>query len=278
MKTIKTISILGCGWLGLPLGESLLNAGYHIKGSTTKKEKSFFLYDKGIEPYILSFNPELKGRLSQDFFKTNSIIVNIPPSFPKNGDGSDFLLRIENIIKTIKLANIKFVIFTSSTSVYGNTDEEITETTPLNPITARAKALVEAEKMFIAEKKLKTTILRIGGMVGPNRHPGRFFSFEKKQSGAQTPVNLIHQEDIINIIVELYRLERWGGVYNLTSDKHPTRRQFYTFATLALEKPPAIFTKEGSFPNKIVSNKKIKRVLRYKMKYPDLEKIYCEER
>ncbi len=276
MKTIRTISILGCGWLGLPLGERLKNVGYHIKGSTTRKEKSFFLYDKGIEPYILTFNPHLQGRLSQDFFDTNSVIVNIPPSFPKNGDGTAFLERIEQIIKTIKEANVKFIIFTSSTSVYGNSDEEITESSPLNAVTNRGKALIEAEKMFQAEKKLKTTILRIGGMVGPDRHPGKFFSFEKKQKGAFTPVNLIHREDVINIIAELYRLERWGGVYNLTSDKHPSRRQFYTFATLALERPPAIFSKENSYPNRIISNKKIKRILRYKMKYPDLEKVFCE--
>lgn len=29
----KTISILGCGWLGLPLGQHLVQQGYHIKGS-----------------------------------------------------------------------------------------------------------------------------------------------------------------------------------------------------------------------------------------------------
>lgn len=278
MKKTKTISILGCGWLGLPLGEKLVNEGYAVKGSTTRKEKSFFLYNKGIEPFILSFNPVLKGRFAQDFFDTDILIVNIPPSFPRKGDASDFLKRIENIISHIKAAKISNVIFTSSTSVYGNQDELITESTETQPVTNRAKALVTAENMFINEKKIKPNILRIGGMVGENRHPGKFFSPERgKQKGGLTPINLIHQTDVINIIVGLIKENKWGSIFNVVADTHPTKKQFYTFATLALELSPTIFIKEGSFPNRIISNKKIKRVLRYKFQHPDLENVYCED-
>ena len=35
----EKISILGCGWLGLPLAKSLLAKGYKIKGSTTSESK-----------------------------------------------------------------------------------------------------------------------------------------------------------------------------------------------------------------------------------------------
>ncbi len=279
MKNKKTISILGCGWLGLPLGEALVKDGFYVKGSTTQKAKSFFLYDKGIEPFILKFNPELTGRLAQDFFATNIVIITIPPGMRKNGGSSEqFLERIQNIIKQIVDAKIKHVIFTSSTSVYGNTNELITETTPLNPETDRAKALVEAEKLFLNEKKLKPTILRISGMVGPDRHPGKFFKFSnEKRLGGLTPINLIHLVDVVNIIRKVVIEGKWGQIYNLVSDTHPTKKQFYTFATLNLELPPAIFKKESSFPNRIISNKKVKRSLGYKLIHPDLEALYCED-
>ena len=34
----ETITILGCGWLGLPLAKALVKAGYQVKGSTTREE------------------------------------------------------------------------------------------------------------------------------------------------------------------------------------------------------------------------------------------------
>ena len=36
------ISIIGLGWLGLPLADHLIEQGYQVLGSTTSKEKSDF--------------------------------------------------------------------------------------------------------------------------------------------------------------------------------------------------------------------------------------------
>ena len=38
-KNIKSIGVLGCGWLGLPLAKQLVTAGYSVRGTTTTKEK-----------------------------------------------------------------------------------------------------------------------------------------------------------------------------------------------------------------------------------------------
>ena len=59
-------------------------------------------------------------------------------------------------------------IFTSSTSVYENISGEYNED---------SKKLIESSPILIAEKKLsgllnsRLTILRLGGLVGLNRHP-----------------------------------------------------------------------------------------------------------
>ena len=39
MSQKDEISIMGCGWLGLPLAAQLVKAGYNVKGSTTTPEK-----------------------------------------------------------------------------------------------------------------------------------------------------------------------------------------------------------------------------------------------
>lgn len=45
------ISILGCGWLGLPLAKALIENGFSVKGSTTSTDKLTALENDGITPF-----------------------------------------------------------------------------------------------------------------------------------------------------------------------------------------------------------------------------------
>ena len=51
MKT--TVGIMGCGWLGLPLAQSLIEKGFNVKGTTTSFEKLSVLTNIGIESLSL---------------------------------------------------------------------------------------------------------------------------------------------------------------------------------------------------------------------------------
>jgi 3-hydroxyisobutyrate dehydrogenase-like beta-hydroxyacid dehydrogenase len=50
------ISILGCGWLGLPLAKALLENGFAVKGSTTSQEKLSVLENSGIQPFLIALS------------------------------------------------------------------------------------------------------------------------------------------------------------------------------------------------------------------------------
>jgi 3-hydroxyisobutyrate dehydrogenase-like beta-hydroxyacid dehydrogenase len=54
------ISILGCGWLGFPLGKYLVEKGHFVKGSTTSESKIALLSKVGIEPFLLKFSPQIE--------------------------------------------------------------------------------------------------------------------------------------------------------------------------------------------------------------------------
>jgi len=278
MARTKIVSILGCGWLGLPLGAYLNRKGLRIKGSTTRKEKSFFLYQSGVEPFILKLNPGLSGRYYEDFFNCDVMIVNFPPKIDAK-KGSNYLDQIKAVIEQIKDSRFEHVIFTSSTSVYGNQNKALTEGTKAKPESERAKLLFEAEKLFLAEKKwLNTTILRLGGLVGPERHPGNFYTAKDgKLPGAHTPTNLVHRDDVIDVIHKVIEQEKWNEVYNIVADEHPTKRNFYTFAALSLEISPAIFKADDSLPKRIVSNSKAKKELNLELQYPDLSPVFIED-
>jgi len=80
----KTISILGTGWLGLPLGKKLLDQGYTVKGSTTTKENLKLLSEVGIVP----FNIELKehnidGDILEFLKDTETLVMAFPPRLRK---------------------------------------------------------------------------------------------------------------------------------------------------------------------------------------------------
>ena len=52
----KQISIIGCGWLGLPLAKYLSNEGFVIKGSTTSSKKLELLKTHHIEGFLIHLN------------------------------------------------------------------------------------------------------------------------------------------------------------------------------------------------------------------------------
>ena len=79
LKDQTSISIIGCGWLGLPLGAFLVKKGYLVKGSTTKKEKIGLLQEQDIQPYLIEANPRLNGMEIENFFYSDIIIINLPP-------------------------------------------------------------------------------------------------------------------------------------------------------------------------------------------------------
>ena len=64
---MRQISILGCGWLGLPLAKSLLQNGFSIKGSTTSLEKISLLESEGIATFLVRLEEHQISESIADF-------------------------------------------------------------------------------------------------------------------------------------------------------------------------------------------------------------------
>lgn len=174
------------------------------------------------------------------------------------------------MIAEIEKSAVARVIFVSSTSVYMDRQEIITES---NVAALKQSPLVTIEEMFSNCNTFKTTILRFGGLVGYSRNPGKFFSNGKIVKNPDSEVNLIHRDDCIGIITKIIEDGVWGEVFNCCADTHPTKRAFYTQAAQASGEKTPNFAGSSEAPSKIVSNEKVKRVLKYKFVHPDLMKI-----
>ncbi len=229
-KTIKmgkrTVSILGCGWLGMPLAKFLVNVDYEVKGSTPTENKFDSLKEAGIEPYKIFLNPNINQDFQKDFFNSEILIINFPPK--RRTDIEDFHPKqFESLIEEINNSSVKKVILVSSTSVYANLNRKVTEEDNQIPEKASGKALRKVEQMLCNETKFSTTIIRFGGLIGYDRKPGRFLSKMKTAIDGNSPVNLLHQDDCVNIISHVIENELWGDVYNACCPKHPSKKEFY---------------------------------------------------
>jgi nucleoside-diphosphate-sugar epimerase len=264
---IKTISILGCGWLGLPLAEFLISEGFSVKGSTTNPDKLDLLSSKKINPFLIELDPLVGGEDINEFFNSEILIINIPPG--GNSDKISFHKeQVESILDEVKKSSIKKIIFISSTSVYGNENREVIERDELHPETESGKALKKVEGLLFADSSFDKTIIRFGGLIDNDRNPVKYFTGRKNISGGNIPVNLIHRKDCINIIYRIVNQNKWNEIFNACADLHPTKKEFYTTAAekFNLQKPEFIDTEDCY---KIVKSDKLKNQLGYNFVYPN---------
>lgn len=253
----EKISILGCGWLGKPLAISLIQQGFAIKGSTTSESKLSEFREIGIALFIISIG-ELKENTSA-FLDSEILIVALPC---KDIEG------FRNLIGHIEKSPIKKVIFISSTSVYGNSDNMVTEESETLP-----SALVTIEMLFKNSTHFETTIIRFAGLFGYNRKPGNFFKDGRKIPNPDGFVNMIHQDDCIQLIEKVIEKNVWNQLFNGCADTHQTRREFYTKCTLDIGLKNPVFEEVGQVQRKVISNKKSKEILGLNYQYGDLLKL-----
>jgi len=260
-----SVSILGCGWLGVALAKNLITEGFDVKGSVTSPEKLELLERKGIQPYRVVLNPENILVSHPDFFNCEILIVSIPPRRIE-GVEEIFPLQIRQLIPEIIRHNIQKVIFISSTSVYPENFQTATETDETFPDKPSGKALVTAENLLKGEQSFQTTIVRFGGLIGADRNPARFL-LRAKTAVSNSPVNLIHQDDCIGIIRAIIDQQLWGETLNACCPEHPYKKEFYGRAAQISGLPePLISAAKESY--KIVDSSKLVRLLNYQFIYP----------
>jgi nucleoside-diphosphate-sugar epimerase len=259
------MSILGSGWLGLPLANELIKLGHTINLSTRSFDKLNVLADMSSSKAYLIDIDELSND-AQAFLETEILIINITS---KNKDG------FANLIKKIETSTIKKVLFISSSSVYRAVNGLVREDDGME---SSVSLLYQIEQMFMSNTRFKTTVLRLSGLIGYSRHPGNFFKNGKIVQHPDAPVNLIHRDDGIGIITTIIKQATWGEIFNGCAITHPTKREFYSNARDLLNLPhPEYCSKSDSSAYKIVSNDKVIKHLGYQFIYPDVMAVKYDE-
>ena len=237
----NNIVIWGVGWLGIPLAKSLKNEGHSVWCITRSEEKKTLLASNGIHATSIEGfqkNHELVSTCS-------TLIIALPPI-----KDSDFLEQMKQTIQLLT-ANTH-LIYTSSIGVYLPTSGRVDENSPID----ETHAVAQFEKIISVAKSDNLTILRLGGLIGPKRHPVHFLAKRNQNSNPQQVVNLVHQEDVIRVIEAIVEKPTFG-IFNVCSYEHPSRMDYYNEAANAFGLEPIEFEKSTSEKGKIVHSSKL---------------------
>ncbi len=275
--TDTNVSILGCGWLGRPLGQRLVGCGRHVRGSTTTPEKVDRLRSDDIEPYLLTLAPEVSGDAVGDFFASKILVLNVPP--PRTADDIQATHRrqIDAVRTAAAAGSVEWILFASSTGVYPNVERTVTEADQppgvpdalSGPRRSTGRVLLDVEARLMDDSRFATTVVRLGGLYGDDRHPGRFLAGRTGVGRPEAPVNLIHREDCVELFLTLLEQEVQDEVFNACADAHPTRRALYTRAADVMGLDPPTFDDADTTTGKTVSNQKVKAHCGYEFRHPD---------
>ena len=240
---------MGCGWLGLPLAKHFVSASHIVHGTTTSETRLGTLSDEGIHAHQIALSANnIEGDVQNFLSQIDFLVINVPPKL-RSGNSESFYEKMKLLYGEIKRSSVSNIIFISSTAVYGDIKGEVTEDAIPQPVTESGKQLLSSEQLFSTDKELNATIIRFGGLIGPNRHPVTMLSKRRNLTNGNDPINLIHLEDCIYMINTVIENGYWGKVFNGVYPIHPTKKEFYTEEALKMGITPPDYS--NSLPSRL---------------------------
>lgn len=265
----KRITIAGLGWLGKPLASSLQLFGYTVKGSVTDREKAKEITKSGITAYPIAIAENGASGMVDIFLEdTDILMIMIPPGLRRN-TGVNYALKMAKFLHYIeKNGEVKKVILISSTAVYADHQGEVTEKDIPQPETEAGRQLFDVEQIFFNSTAFETTIVRFGGLYGGSRNPVNFLVGRKDLSNGNAPVNLIHRDDCIGILLSIIKQDAFGYIFNAVHPDHPFKRDYYKKQAISLQLDPPEYLEEASQDFKKICSLSMEEILQYEFTVP----------
>ncbi len=270
MPEPETVAVLGCGWLGLPLAGALHAAGYHVHGSTRSRDRFPALVSAGVQPFRVDLAPDWEGDDPAAFLAADILVLAFPPGRRQPAGPALYSAKMDTVAGMVAGTRVDRVLMISSTSVYPDLGGDATEDVAgRGDLGASGAAVWDAEERVRAMPGVRATVVRMAGLYGYDRQPGRFLAGREKIAGPRGPVNLIHRDDAVGVLLTVLREGAWGMALNACADVHPERAAFYTEQARRLDLPAPTFDEAAPFAGKRVSNRRLKETLGYTFQYPD---------
>ncbi|MEM7549872.1 MAG: hypothetical protein AAF363_09360 [Bacteroidota bacterium] len=246
---MKSIGIIGCGWLGSKLAQRL-ESEFSIYATARKQETVNELASFGYSVTKIDFSEEKK--VITDQWDTapalDAIVILIPFSLRKSTDES-LKCKMENLFTFIGDFNSQ-LLFASSTGVYPKQRDTFTE----DDLPTRANTIEHQVKQCFP----MTNVLRLGGLMGDNRLLSKY-----NVTNLEDPVNHVHYDDVCSIIIRMIEDRVHDKLYNVVAPLHPAKDE-----VIKAQLNNSIATTPDSH-GRIISSSKLIAELEFDFKYPD---------
>ena len=284
------VLIVGCGYVGLPLGVEAARQGHQVFGVRRSADAAAQLAAAGLHPLLADItDPAALARLPGPF----DWVVNCVSS--AGGAAEEYrrvyLQGTRNLVEWLSAVSPQKLVYTSSTGVYGQNDGSLVkETSPTEPATEAGRILLETEQVLrdaTRQRGCPAVILRVAGIYGPGRghYLRQYLKNEARIEGSgERWLNMIHRDDVVGVILSALRSGKPGETYNAVDDEPVMQAAYFRWLAEELGKglPPSVpenpeaIRKRGA-TNKRVSNRKLKMELGYQFKYANFRKGYSAE-
>ncbi|HEA16562.1 MAG TPA: NADP-binding protein [Pseudoalteromonas prydzensis] len=207
--------VLGAGWLGQPLCLQQQAKGWHVQGTHRSN-----VHQHAFQRQLVFADNKLTHQLDLH----NAWWVCAIPPRSRHAD-SHYLATLTQAIELANSMQAKGFLLCSSTAVYDQDNATYTEQSAIQATTARQQPLIAAEQHVL---DAGGKVLRLGGLIGPNREPGRFVAGKELRGSSMQTVNMVQQQDVINAVLTV--LENWqtaAPIYNVVNPAHPTKADYY---------------------------------------------------
>lgn len=283
MKTL----ILGLGYIGTALAETLARSGHVVHGVRRDPSPDSSLADAGVK--LLGGDvtrPDGLAAVDRNY----DWVVNCVSSSRGGLDAyrATFLDGARHLRAWLEDVRPSRYVFTSSSSVYDQTDGSVvSEDTPAVGAGETGKILVAAERDYLAAANERTdvSVLRIAGIYGPDRG----FLFQKFLRDEATItgdpdrwLNQVHRDDVVRAITTVLAADEPPAVLNVADCEPVTQIGFYRWLADRVGKPlppvaPVPATRKRAVTNKRVSNRRLLELLSEPMIYPTFREGYEAE-
>lgn len=257
------ILILGCGWVGHIFAKKRIQHGDEVFASTTSPEKLAFMEEAGMTPYLIDFsNPSLPNESLLHSLAFDLVLISVPAK--RREEYTSCMDKFKRVALFLQGIRFNTAIYLSSVGIYPATGQLISE---MDIDSAQLdKKLYQAEQV-LSQQVEGLNVLRLGGIFGSDRIPGKHFS-NKVCAVANQKANYIHVDDIAEIVMKIYKKGIRDELFNAVSPHHPEKKEVilamankYHFAL-----PSSFENAEGL--SKIVSSQKLIDILSYNFLYP----------
>ncbi len=250
----ERVLIAGFGYLGKKLAQILLEQNYlvyAIKRQKIDDEQNITFIYGDVNDLSADDIPEI------DY----AFFLLAPNNFSEDNYRRTYIDSLLSFCNIIKKKKVKKVLFSSSTSMYEQTDGSlVSEETNVNPQNFPGRIMLEAENI-LKDNCENPIIARLSGIYGRER--GDIYKTLDNVANPLFYSNRIHQEDACSALLYLMKTEKTHETFIIT-DSNP--EQYKNIATW-LERGTKINPHPKRYSNKRLSNAKLIET-GFKFKYP----------